>query len=698
MNQRQDSAAQPGQSITLILSGISYPLWTHFYYVNSGIIDPDSQIWPGWPHVGFVVGVVSALLGFATLALKRPDFTRIVYWAGALGIITHHALAIWSLRFPLSLILLLALGLNFILFAASRMSILVTLGCASLMLPLVGDWSGTEAGRLLMIVLNGTSFFSHYLLFRRKMIRFTEEEHEAQSTDALVNAVPGMVSWVDRDLNYVKVNSGLADFYRIPVSEFVGKPLGFLSETSVRESLRTLVATFFESGLEESQIDWSIQEGAQDPKAPGEKHHYLLYLRLYNSGQEVVIVGLDQTSRVQAQNMAALSQDRLNLALAAVGISACEWNLETRELVFDRQFFAILGLDPDELLNRHQGLSAKDGKFRMPLKYFRENFLFYFHPDDFRVFGRQLRLGLERASEWSSQFRIIRDNGQLRICRANARVYFGESAKPSEIVWVVWDVTTELEAAARVEAERLKSLSASKMASLGEMSGGIAHEINNPLAVIVGKAQQIRSWIEMGKVDQERLLKAIDSIEKTGGRIAKIVKGLRAFARDGQQDPFVLTPLKDIVEDTLAFCQSKLTNHEVDLRVDPIDPELRIACRSVQVSQVLLNLIGNAADAIATRDVRWVHIQVLKTDTQLKIIVTDSGPGIPEAIREKIMQPFFTTKEPGKGTGLGLSISAQILRDHEGRLWIDHECSNTRFVLEFPIPKEETASKDDQAA
>jgi C4-dicarboxylate-specific signal transduction histidine kinase len=230
----------------------------------------------------------------------------------------------------------------------------------------------------------------------------------------------------------------------------------------------------------------------------------------------------------------------------------------------------------------------------------------------------------------------------------------------------------------------LQLTQSSKMASLGEMAGGIAHEINSPLAAIQMWAEHLKEAGENGKADLPLILETTDIIEKTASRITKIVKGLRAFARDGKQDPFISSSLQEILHDTIGFCGEKIRAAGVQLDVAFPQHDVRIDCRSTQISQVLLNLINNAFDAVAGLDEKWIRVELVENLHHVEIIVTDSGKGVPSEFREKIMQPFFTTKETGKGTGLGLSISRGLIESHYGRLTINSDSPNTSFVITLP--------------
>jgi C4-dicarboxylate-specific signal transduction histidine kinase len=216
------------------------------------------------------------------------------------------------------------------------------------------------------------------------------------------------------------------------------------------------------------------------------------------------------------------------------------------------------------------------------------------------------------------------------------------------------------------------------------MSGGIAHEINNPLTVIQARSFQLTQMVEQGKIDPEKIKQAAESISKTADKIAKIIKSLRAFSREGEQDAFEFVSAKTLVEETLEFCKTRFYNYGVELFLTEIDEDLEIECRIIQIEQVLLNLLNNSFDAAQKSEEKWIRVEANEYGDYIDIKVIDSGPRIPDEVAEKIMQPFFTTKELGKGTGLGLSISSGIMKNHKGDLFLDRTASNTTFVMRLP--------------
>lgn len=251
-------------------------------------------------------------------------------------------------------------------------------------------------------------------------------------------------------------------------------------------------------------------------------------------------------------------------------------------------------------------------------------------------------------------------------------------------IWVYRDVSERVGTEKTLERQRLQMVTAAKMSALGVMASGIAHEINNPLTIIRGNVQVLLKSAEAGQLDLAQMRTAAERIHKTTGRIAKIVASLRTISRDGDNDAFITAQLKTIVEDTLELCQTRFKHNGIELRLTGFDAGMSLECRPVQISQVLLNLLSNAFDAVKDLQERWVSLGVEESDTHYVMRVTDSGHGIPREVRDKLMQPFFTTKPVGQGTGLGLSLARTMMESHHGTLSLDAANPHTCFVIRLP--------------
>lgn len=237
-----------------------------------------------------------------------------------------------------------------------------------------------------------------------------------------------------------------------------------------------------------------------------------------------------------------------------------------------------------------------------------------------------------------------------------------------------------------------KLVHTSRLAALGEMSAGIAHEVNNPLAVISGSIQQIERMVKRGDVNPDTLLNLSSRTLGSIDRVSKIISGLRHFSQQSDSNPRVVTSLKDIIEDTNNFCSELLAARQIKLQIDPI-PEIKILCHPIHMSQVLINLIKNAEDALENekrQEERFVRLSFSEKNGLVMIFVINGGDPIPQDLREKLFQPFFTTKPVGKGTGLGLSISHGLMREHNGDLVLDSHSEKTTFIMQIPAHQEAT--------
>jgi PAS domain S-box-containing protein len=235
----------------------------------------------------------------------------------------------------------------------------------------------------------------------------------------------------------------------------------------------------------------------------------------------------------------------------------------------------------------------------------------------------------------------------------------------------------------RREIER-KVVFASRLSALGEMAGGIAHEINTPLAVLNLLTGQMERHLGSPEDRKTELLKAVKTMETTVFKIAEIIKGLRTFAHEGTNDPFQDVRIRDLMKSTLLLCSEKFRVHGIHLHVSEVSPDLSCRCRPVEIRQALYNLLINAYEATSKLEDKWVWLEVTDDSDNIYWTVTDSGKGIESELRDAIMLPFFTTKALGAGPGLGLAVSQSIIEDHHGRLYLDASCENTRFKIQIP--------------
>src|SRR3989338_5096221 len=227
------------------------------------------------------------------------------------------------------------------------------------------------------------------------------------------------------------------------------------------------------------------------------------------------------------------------------------------------------------------------------------------------------------------------------------------------------------------------ALQNSKTSTLGELIGGITHEINNPLAVIQLRADQLLENAEAGDFDREVFVKSLKSIDVTVKKISSIINGLRSFLKGGAHEPIGSHSIKKIAESTIALCGHKFQSHGVKLELMCLE-DVEFYFLPNDISQLLIHLFNNAYDAVVDLDEKWVHLEIIRSENHFTIEVTDSGAGIPPQIQKQMLQPFFTTKEALNKAGVGLGIVQSLVESHGGKFAYDNNSAHTKFLVHFP--------------
>jgi C4-dicarboxylate-specific signal transduction histidine kinase len=239
---------------------------------------------------------------------------------------------------------------------------------------------------------------------------------------------------------------------------------------------------------------------------------------------------------------------------------------------------------------------------------------------------------------------------------------------------------SELEIQRKITAHR------SRLSSLGEMSAGIAHELNNPLSIIALTLRSIDKEFN-GNRNEAVINKSITSSKKAIDRCTKIIKNLRVFSREGVGEKEIID-IQEIINESLNLTNSLTKENGIKVVFDSTHSEaIFVDCNRITIEQVLVNVIQNAVHACleATTNKKQINIKLSKNKNTVLIRIVDSGNGISEEIESRLFDPFFTTKQVGSGTGLGLSISNGIILSHGGELEYELFEGHTSFVIRLPI-------------
>jgi histidine kinase len=245
------------------------------------------------------------------------------------------------------------------------------------------------------------------------------------------------------------------------------------------------------------------------------------------------------------------------------------------------------------------------------------------------------------------------------------------------------DITDMIEMDAQI-------IQASKMKTLGEMSAGMAHELNQPLNAIKIGSEFLNLMSEKGEYASDKMHRVVSEISVQVDRAAEIINTLRAFGRKSDMSRERLD-LNKPVKNVLSIIGQQLKLENISIRLDLGQNLPFIQAHSNRLEQVLFNLVTNARDAInmqeeGGRGERSITIQTFARNGRVSVSVCDTGAGMPDSVRNKIFEPFFTTKETGKGMGLGLAISYGIVKDYQGEINVSsEEGTGTTFTLSFPV-------------
>jgi signal transduction histidine kinase len=270
--------------------------------------------------------------------------------------------------------------------------------------------------------------------------------------------------------------------------------------------------------------------------------------------------------------------------------------------------------------------------------------------------------------------------GAVELIRLGAFEVLSKPCHPNEVTAVVTRALEHHEALRANEELRERLRVQEKLAMIGKLAAGVAHELNNPLDAVLRSVRLVRG---RGDADEE-VAELLDMAETGLLRMADIVKGLLTFSRQAavEQAP---QSLESLVREAVSGVTLALGERAPEIRVDVRDDASHTPVPRA-IHQVLTNLLRNACDAAGP--VLPVTVRATREADRLVVCVEDRGPGIPPEVLPRIFEPFFTTKEPGKGTGLGLPISARLVEKFGGNLRIECPATGgTVAVVSLPVPR-----------
>jgi PAS domain S-box-containing protein len=579
--------------------------------------------------------------------------------------------------------------------------------------------------RVNYLTFNGQEYHCAFVRDISERKQAESDLHNAkEQLQAVLDAVPGLVSWVSSDLRYLGVNRHLAAAFQMPVDSFADRPVGFL-QTSPKFS--EMVQDFFASPELTQSTEITLE-------SKGEPRSYLVVSQKYHKGTKAVFIGIDISDRKQME-VALRRSETLYRTLAKnfPNGTVCLFDRDLRHTLAEGTELPKVGLSkeliegktlpeafPSDIANLYEtlyrdALAGKESVTEVP-------------------FGSRLYLahtlplkneqGEAIAGMIMTQNITERKQAEDALRRSEER--FRQKAE---------ELKHTLQELKQTQTQLIQT---EKMSSLGQLVAGVAHEINNPVSFIYGNIaharQYVRDLLELvelyGKeypeptqtIQQhiegiglnflmEDFPKLMSSMQVGADRIREVVLSLRNFSRLDQAQKKSVN-IHEGIDSTLLILQNRLKAKAGMPSIEVIKEygELPgIECYAGQLNQVFMNLLGNAIDVLEEEGQK--HLKMRATVPKMTgdspgtftpricirtervgdcalIRISDNGSGMTSQTKEHIFEPFFTTKDPGKGTGLGLSISYQIVVEkHHGKI----ECKSapglgTEFLMTLPIP------------
>ncbi len=404
---------------------------------------------------------------------------------------------------------------------------------------------------------------------------------------------------------------------------------------------------------------WGFNEASLPPETsvdfrePGlwEQYGHLVVTTVLAFAAQTVIIAfilLQMRKRREAERKLKESEDRMAFAAASTNVGLWRMDLGTGRLWATDHCRSMFGIAPGAPLTWDEFFKA-------------------IHQEDRQTFREWLQLpapsGLPR-----SEFRVELPGRDVRWYTGRGRTVCDEQGRPLQISGIFADVTARKSAEAEAELQQEEIAHLMRVAALGELSGGIAHELSQPLAAILANAQAAQSMLAHGTHDGEMITQILEDIVEEDRRAGQVIHRLRRLLKKGEHQSTLLN-LNDLIQSTLALMHSELVNRKIKVDID-LKPDLPLVSGdSVQLQQVLLNLMMNAMEAMSSTAATMRRLSIATRWTMegyVEVLVTDRGRGIAPEEQRRLFQPFFTTKE--RGLGLGLSICSTIVTSHGGRL------------------------------
>ncbi len=493
----------------------------------------------------------------------------------------------------------------------------------------------------------------------------------AEIIKTITNETPNIILIKDYDGKFVFGNHMLASLYGTTSENLIGKcDADFNPNKEQTDFYLKNIQEIMDKGVIETVYEESTNSATKETR------HYKSIKKPFldeEGKKHILVVANDITDIEIERRKIAQKEETLNSALKIIGEGVWDWDLETNMVKHNQQWCDMFMVD--------------DSKLEHHLDFFGS----IIHPDDAELVFFKIQEALKNNHSFLSEHRILCKDGTIKWVKDRGEIVKKDSNEnPLRMIGCVKDITDTI---SLKEKEKLLEKQ-SRLATLGEMIGNIAHQWRQPLSVISTLASSVSVYNELKTLDDKTIEKSMETIVQQSEYLSNTINDFRNFIKnDRNKQKFSIVKM---INKALSIANASLSKHYVQVITDFEDDGVCNGFES-EILQAILNILNNAKDVleknIENEDGRFIFLTTSLTDDSIVIKIKDNAGGVPEEIKEKLFEPYFTTKGDNEGTGLGLYMCKNIVEDSCGKVSVEnrkysHNGVNfigAEFTISFPI-------------